>query len=59
MFGCNDENMFLQHNGNTNDLEILITARLSMVDFTKEIKLQKAQRICNTNNSKEFLNDAL
>ena len=42
IFGCKDEAILLQHDPYTNDLSQVITARLSMIDFTKELIFQKA-----------------
>ena len=58
LFGSKDECLMIQHNNFNQDLETVISARLSMIDFSREILLYKAQKICNTVNMKEHLNES-
>ena len=55
-FGCKDEPVLLQQCPFSRELTTVITARLSMIDWTKDLVLYKAQRLHNAITLKEDMN---
>jgi len=59
MYGCRDEPIYIQHDHASNDIDIVLSVRFSMIDFTKEIMLNQAQKVFNKLHMREFLNRSL
>ena len=57
MFGCIDDPLFIQQNPFTKDLIAVISARMQIIDFRKEISIKKATRMLNNMTQKEYLNN--
>lgn len=57
MYGSVDEPIHIQHNNLTQEIEVIMSVRFSVIDFTKEIILNKAQQIFNKLNYLQHLNN--
>lgn len=56
LYGCKDEAVMLQHHPFSRELVTVVGARLSMVDFSRELMFQEATKTMNHARMREWLN---